>query len=159
MRRSLNRYTIKLLWHPLWKTEALRRSRPLLLAPRLLKTFLKSRLKWGTASRWTRNRKLFFLRHQDSLALASSCSSPDLMQIDYSKGDQASHAPPHTVHPLPQRLQRYRQSFGVHSQQLMRQRFQHWTNAPVYISSPSSMIQLFRGTTSNRQLRGQLLNR
>ena len=37
--------------------------------------------------------KYVFLQHQDSMALASSCSSWDLTQIDSNKGGEASHAP------------------------------------------------------------------
>ena len=69
---------------------------------------------------------VFFLQHQYSLVLASSCFFRDLTQIDNNKGDQASHAPPHTAHPQPQRHQRCGQSFGAQShRQLMRQRFRH----------------------------------
>ena len=56
--------------------------------------------------------------------LASFCSSLDLTECN--KGDQASHAPQHNAHPLPQQHQRCGQSCGVQShQQLMRQRFRH----------------------------------
>ena len=60
MRRSLYKYTIKLLLvSPMenWGITAIMTTSS---RPRFLKTFLKSRLKWRTASRWTRNRKLFF---------------------------------------------------------------------------------------------------
>ena len=141
-------------WYPPWKSGALRRSRPILLAPDFWKFFRRAdsnegRLADGLA---TEN---CFLQHQDSPALACSCSFLDLTQLDYNKKDQASHAPPQTAHLSPQQYQRCGQLFGVQShQQLMRQRFPHWTNAPVYLSSPSSVIKFSRGTTSNRQLRG-----
>ena len=95
--RSLYKYTVKLLLiSPLeyWGITAIATTSP---RPRLLKTFLKSRLEWRTASRRAGNRKLFFLRHQDLLAFASSCLSRDLN--DYNNGDQASHALPRTACP------------------------------------------------------------
>ena len=58
--RSLNKCTVKLsLVSPLenWGITAIATTSP---RPRLLKAFLKSRLKWRTANRRIRNRKLFF---------------------------------------------------------------------------------------------------
>ena len=157
---SLYKYTIKLLLvTPLenWGITAIRTT---FSRPRLLKTLLKSRLNWRTASRRTFDRNLFFLQHRDSLALASFCSSQDLTQINCNKVDQTSQAPQHIALLLLQRHQRCGQSCGVQShQQLMTQWFRHWTNALVYLSPPSVVIQFSLSTTSNLHLPGQLLHR
>ena len=149
MSRSLYKYTVKLLLiSPLeyWGIEAIATTSP---RPRLLKTFLKSKLEWRTTSRWTRNRKIVFSRHKDLRTTVSSYLSRDF--TDCNKGAQASHAQPHTARLPPQQHRKCGQLFVAHShRQLMRQRSRHQTTAPVYLLSPSSGTKSSHGNTSNR---------
>ena len=146
-------------WYPPRKTGALWRSRLLLLAPDFSKRLRRADSNEGWLAAGLSTENCFFFQHQDSLALASFCSSPDLTQIDCNEGDQASHAPQNVTHLLLQRHQKCGQSCGVQfHQQLMRQQFRHSNNATVNLSPPSVVIQFFLGTTSNLQLRGQPLH-
>ena len=115
---------LKCYCYPPWNTGALRRSRPLLLAPDFSKLFSRADSNDGRLTDGLQTENCFFSRHQDLRTTASSCPSRDL--TDCNMGVQASHAQPHTARPPPQQHRRCGQLFEAHShRQLMRQRFQH----------------------------------
>ena len=129
-------------WYPPWKTGALRRSRPLLLAPDFSKLFWRANSNEGRLADGLVTENCFFvtpgLTGARVFLLFPGLEADRLQQGRPSFSCSATYCTSPTS--LPQQRQRCGQSFEAHShRQVLRQRFRHWTNAPVYSSSPSSV--------------------